>query len=557
MKNLVWMVLALALVVPGAAQEQELADPEVLAAQLQQEIAELRELGRRYTQAQGEERLVIDTQQTRKAEVAITLLLSLGAAVERAEEEGRDVAGPRSVAEEALALGARLNREDVVTTSERIAELRAERSTAEPDALLSVERRLTAADAELDQHLMWLEHIAGLRERIGMDPREDYAYLERALTGRAIEMGAQLEVTTDRRQAVEAQLDGADGADLTALRAEQRAIRERLHGTISSLTATVDMMEARGMDASRYQQLLIRATGNVNTDILDRRVAAGLIREGWGNFTKWLSSSAPQFLFNVLVFLLILMMFKFLSRFVGAVVKRAMSVADSKVPALARNMAVSVVSRGVMLVGLLVGLSQLGIEIAPLLAGLGVAGFIIGFALQDSLSNFAAGMMILVYRPFDVGDTVEAGGVSGQVKHMSLVSTTVLTFDNQKLIVPNNKIWGGVIRNKTAELTRRVDLVFSVGDTQDTARVESLLRDIAVAHPAVLETPAPTIKVHAIGESTYDVIVRPWANTEDYWSVYWDITRQVKDRFEAEGIAKPHPKHNVHVVEGVVPNVGA
>ena len=120
--------------------------------------------------------------------------------------------------------------------------------------------------------------------------------------------------------------------------------------------------------------------------------------------------------------------------------------------------------------GFLIALSQIGIEIGPLLAGVGVAGFILGFALQETLSNFASGLMILFYQPFDVGDVVEAGGVSGKVYQMSLVSTTIMTFDNQKLIVPNNKIWGDVIRNKTAENTRRVDMVFGISYTDDIDR---------------------------------------------------------------------------------------
>jgi small conductance mechanosensitive channel len=187
------------------------------------------------------------------------------------------------------------------------------------------------------------------------------------------------------------------------------------------------------------------------------------------------------------------------------------------------------------------------LEIGPLLAGVGVAGFIVGFALQETLSNFAAGLMILIYQPFDVGDSVEAGGVSGKVGQMSLVSTTILTFDNQKLIVPNNKIWGDVIRNRMSETTRRVDMVFGIGYADDVDRAERVLRDIVKSHELTLVDPEPTIQLNNLGDSSVDFIVRSWTKTDDYWKVYWDVTREVKRCFDAEGISIPFPQRDVHV----------
>ena len=194
-------------------------------------------------------------------------------------------------------------------------------------------------------------------------------------------------------------------------------------------------------------------------------------------------------------------------------------------------------------------LSQLGVEIGPLLAGLGVASFIVGFALQDTLSNFAAGMLILAYRPFDVGDDITAGGVSGKVEQMTLVTTTILTDDHQRLIVPNSKVWGDVITNLTAESTRRVDLTFAIGYSDDVERAEKVLHDIVVHHEKVLKDPAPVIKLHSLGESSVSFIVRPWAQTVDYWDVYWDITREVKRRFDAEGISIPFPQRDVQLIQ--------
>ncbi|MEZ0152836.1 MAG: mechanosensitive ion channel family protein [Candidatus Reddybacter sp.] len=199
-----------------------------------------------------------------------------------------------------------------------------------------------------------------------------------------------------------------------------------------------------------------------------------------------------------------------------------------------------------MIIGLLMALSQLGISLAPMLAGLGVAGFVIGFALQDTLGNFAAGAMILIYRPYDVDDFVEVAGASGLVKKMNLVSTTITTFDNQTLVVPNSKIWGDVIKNVTAQKVRRVDLEFGIGYGDDIEKAERVLEDVVSSHEMVLKKPETMIKLHTLGDSSVNFIVRPWVKTDDYWDVYWDLTREVKMRFDREGISIPFPQRDIH-----------
>ena len=195
------------------------------------------------------------------------------------------------------------------------------------------------------------------------------------------------------------------------------------------------------------------------------------------------------------------------------------------------------------------GLSQMGIELGPVLAGLGIAGFIVGFALQDSLANFASGMMILLNRPFDVGDLVEVGGAFGRVNHMSLVNTTILTLDHQTLIVPNNMIWGGVIKNMTAQQIRRVDMVFGISYEDKIPKAENILNTILKEHASVLADPEPMVRVHELGDSSVNFVVRPWVKTDDYWDVWWDVTRAVKLRFDEEGVTIPFPQRTVHLPE--------
>ena len=142
-----------------------------------------------------------------------------------------------------------------------------------------------------------------------------------------------------------------------------------------------------------------------------------------------------------------------------------------------------------------------------------------------------------------------AGGVTGTVDSMNLVSTTIKTPDNQSLIVPNGQIWGDVITNVTGNATRRVDLVFGIGYDDDIAKAQKVLEDIVDGHNLVLKNPAYVIKVHELADSSVNFICRPWVRTGDYWTVYWDITRAVKERFDAEGIGIPYPQRDVHVYQ--------
>jgi small conductance mechanosensitive channel len=187
------------------------------------------------------------------------------------------------------------------------------------------------------------------------------------------------------------------------------------------------------------------------------------------------------------------------------------------------------------------------VDVAPLLAGVGVVGFVLGFALQDTLANFAAGFMILLNRPYDVGNVVTAAGVTGSVESMSLVSTTLKTPDNQRIIVPNGSIWGGVIQNVTSQETRRVDLIFGCGYEDDIGKAQAVLEDIVSSHELVLKDPAPVIRLHELADSSVNFIVRPWTKTSDYWAVYWDLTRTVKERFDSEGLSIPYPQQDVHM----------
>ncbi|MCA0938299.1 mechanosensitive ion channel family protein [Salipiger pacificus] len=197
--------------------------------------------------------------------------------------------------------------------------------------------------------------------------------------------------------------------------------------------------------------------------------------------------------------------------------------------------------------GLMIVLSALGIDVTPLFALVGGASFIIAFAMQDTLGNLAAGLMIMINRPFDEGDYVTVAGTGGTVKSVSIVSTTVVTPDNQVIVIPNSKVWGDVITNTTASDTRRVDLTFGIGYADSIEKAQEVLEQVVAEHPLILEDPAPVIRVNALGASSVDFVCRPWTKVDDYWTVYWDLTRQVKEAFDREGISIPFPQADMHV----------
>ena len=199
------------------------------------------------------------------------------------------------------------------------------------------------------------------------------------------------------------------------------------------------------------------------------------------------------------------------------------------------------------IIGLLFILAFLGINVTPLFAVLGGASFILAFAMQETLGNLFAGIMIMVNKPFDVGDLIDSNGILGEVQAVSIVSTTIRTLDNRIVIMPNASVWGGIITNVTFSPVRRVDMVFGISYSDDMGLASQILRDVVDGHPKVLEEPEANIRVHELGDSSVNLICRPWTRTEDYWDVYWDLTRQVKEAFDKAGVSIPFPQRDVHV----------
>jgi small conductance mechanosensitive channel len=368
------------------------------------------------------------------------------------------------------------------------------------------------------------------------------ADLEESAANRSIFLQLALEDVTVMRAASTALPDDTDVAARLAVH------ETRIQLATNALQSVVKMMNRLDLDASHYSQQLVTTTGELTSDLLDVSVVSSIVSDWSDSVRELFREKGPQLVFRLLIIVVILYAFVKLGRFAQALTRRGLQSSKLSLSKLLTDMIITTVKNLVILLGALIALSQLGISLGPLLAGLGIAGFIVGFALQDTLSNFASGMLILIYRPFDVGDFVTAGGVTGKVAHMSIVNTTFNTIDNQVLVVPNNLIWQSVITNVTAQHTRRVDLVFGVAYSDDIDKVEKILSEIVAEHELILDEPEPVIRLHELADSSVNFVCRPWVKTDDYWQVYWDLLRSVKLRFDAEGITIPFPQREIHTV---------
>lgn len=196
---------------------------------------------------------------------------------------------------------------------------------------------------------------------------------------------------------------------------------------------------------------------------------------------------------------------------------------------------------------IIAALSRIGIQTTSLVAVIGAAGLAIGLALQGSLSNFAAGVLIIIFKPFRVSDYVVAGGAEGIVEDIGIFTTTIATLDNRTQIVPNSVATSGVIENYTKKGTRRLDLTAGVSYGDDIRKVKSILEDIIAKEPRVLSEPAPFVGVHEMADSSVNFAFRPWVNVADYWDLYFHLNEQIKLRFDEEGVTIPFPQRDVHL----------
>ncbi len=219
---------------------------------------------------------------------------------------------------------------------------------------------------------------------------------------------------------------------------------------------------------------------------------------------------------------------------------------NAKVDAMLIDFIGSIAKAVLLLFVIIASLDKLGVDTTSLIAMLGAAGLAVGLALQGSLQNFAAGVMLIIFRPFKIGDFVEAGGTTGTVEKITIFNTIILSPDNREVIVPNGAVYGGTITNLSARDTRRIDMVFGIGYGDDIKKAKEILMQAMESDERILKDPAPVVALAELGDSSVNFMVRPWVKGADYWDVKFDLTEHIKLTFDENGISIPFPQMDVH-----------
>ncbi|NCF29021.1 MAG: mechanosensitive ion channel [Gammaproteobacteria bacterium] len=545
----IWTVGLLTIVSTGVIAQSDTASQatsdelSTLHNRIEGNIADAKKLEKLVDEAKGDIRTMLEHRFEDKQFQIVDNVNALSVKIVEQEAAGNDMAQMRKIATDYLQRLMPAFRRQVEQQNKIMIDLISAKPPEDLRATISSEIAMNKAVTDL---VGWYSayHDSSMHlQTFGIDAATDKEYLTTKLPRLAELLADTITLTTE---------EIADTRLLLTLMPEDADFKTRLKlidlrrdGAVANLSAVADLLEKLDIDSADYTSLVLRVSGDVSTGLLETGVWASLLQQWGENTWNWTTENSLDWILKLIILFIVLYAARALSRVTRRVVEQGIERVN--LSQLLRRMIVATAANGVFVIGVLIALSQLGISVGPLLAGLGIAGIIIGFALQDTLSNFASGMMILIYRPYDVGDLIDAGGEFGTVTDMNLVSTVILTIDNQKLVLPNNLIWGGIIRNITAEKTRRVDMTFGISYDDDIPKAERILEDILATNEKVLEEPEPDVKLHTLGESSVDFVVRPWVRTDDYWNVYWDVTREVKMRFDAEGISIPFPQRDVHI----------
>ncbi|MEE4175745.1 MAG: mechanosensitive ion channel family protein [Xanthomonadales bacterium] len=337
----------------------------------------------------------------------------------------------------------------------------------------------------------------------------------------------------------------AEGERLKAVREEIIRLSDLRSASVEKFLVIVDAYEKKGGDPEKVQSYRTYVTAALAAEWSATDLST-LLSASW----KWLTQrdGGLGILLRLALIIGSLFLIAIVARFVRGLVNRGLR-RTSSLSKLLKDFLLKTVFWLTFAVGFMIVLGIFGVNVTPLFAVLGGASFIIAFAMQDTLGNLASGLMIMINKPFDVGDLIDTNGVTGTVEAVSISSTKIRTFDNQLIIMPNASVWGSTITNVTVSPTRRVDLVFGIGYGDDMDKATAILERLVAEHELVLDDPKPNIRVHELADSSVNFIVRPWTKTEDYWTVYWDLTKAVKAAFDAEGVSIPFPQRDVHLFQ--------
>ncbi len=390
-----------------------------------------------------------------------------------------------------------------------------------------------------------LSDLLALRERLGRVDEQLREQLRETALLAAERISGQIQLDSMTLSELSNMLR-LDAGNAELIQAE-RAVKRKQNRSLESLENLLGLLQRMDINVGSYRALLLDERGTIAVELLDREVFMTLLGNRINVARQQIMAKGPNALFKMMVFFTIVLLAYFAAKLVQKLVELILQRDSVQLHHLTEGMLVSLSFGVVLTIGLIIALSTIGISLVPMLAGLGVAGIVVGFALQDTLANFASGWMILIYRPYDVDDHVIAGGVEGIVKRMNLVSTTIATFDNQRLVIPNSKIWGDVITNLTANRIRRLSIPVSVAFGEDLDRVEQVLRAEIEQHEGVLNKPEANVFVNTLGSSEIVMMTHAWVRTQDYWILLRSLTKRLKQRLDDENMEIPYPQQDVYI----------
>ena len=277
--------------------------------------------------------------------------------------------------------------------------------------------------------------------------------------------------------------------------------------------------------------------------VVNQQIGQG--QELWNQILTWLTERGVSFVINLVVAVLMLVAGWLVIKLIRTIVAKMVLRGKAK-ETLLSAFAVSVVSKSCWAVLIVMVLGRLGVNVGPLIAGLGVTGFILGFAFQESLGNLASGLMIAINQPFKVGDYVIVAGLEGAIMKVDMMATELATADNKKVVIPNKSAWGAPITNFSALGKRRVDLQVGIAYESDFAKAIKVALETISTVPGVLKDPAPAVSIATLADSQVTLNVRPWSTCADYWSVYSSGYQAVLEAFNKQGVDIPYPQVVMH-----------
>jgi len=262
-------------------------------------------------------------------------------------------------------------------------------------------------------------------------------------------------------------------------------------------------------------------------------------------FATWIYQMLVEYGLRVVSAIVILLVGRYVAKLLSKLLAQVL--VKAKVDATLVTFVENFSYTGMLVFVVVAALDRVGVQTASFIAVLGAAGLAVGLALQGSLGNFASGVLLLVFKPFRVGDFVEIGGVKGTVQAIQIFNTVLNSPDNVRIIVPNGAVTGGSISNYTINGTRRVDLTVSVSYEDDLKKARRVIESVLAAEPRILAEPAPVVAVNEMGDSSMDFVVRPWVKTADYWAVYWNLTENLKVALDEHGLTIPFPQQEIYI----------